>query len=68
MQATQNFQHNTLRTVYERIQQHRDPIESEIQRQVSIFHSKKVHEKKLVRDDLIFKAYSTVYWLVKEKV
>ena len=68
MQATQNFQHNSLWTVSERIQQHTDPIESEIQWQVSIFHSKKVQEKKLVRDDLVFKAYSTAYWLVKEKV
>ena len=68
MQEIQNFQHNTLWTVYERIQQHKDPIESEIQGQVSTFHSKKVQEKKLVRDDLTFKAYSTAYWLVKEKV
>ena len=51
------------------IQQHKDPIESEIEGQVSIFHFfKKVREKKLDRADLMFKAYSAAYWLVKEKV
>ena len=34
---------------------------------VSIFHFKKVQEKKLDRDDLMFKAYGTAYWLDKEK-
>ena len=51
------------------IQHHKDPIESEIQYQVSIFHfKKKGQEKKLNRDDLMFKAHNTAYWLVKEKV
>ena len=44
------------------IQQHKDPIESEIEGQVSIFHFfKKVREKKLDRADLMFKAYSAAY-------
>ena len=29
---------------------------------------KKVQEKKLHRNDLMFKAYRAAYWLVKEKV
>ena len=72
------FSRHTLWTVYEMIQQHKDPIESEIQGQVSIFcyqklwtlHfiKKKVQEKKLHRNDLMFKAYRAAYWLVKEKV
>ena len=67
MQATQNFQHNILWTVYEMIQQHKDPIESEIQGQVSTISFQKSAEKE-TWDDLIFKAYSAAYWLVKEKV
>ena len=50
------------------IQEHKDPIESQIEGQVSTFHFKKVQEKKLDRDDLMFKAYGTAYWLDKEKV
>ena len=53
------------------IQHHKDPIESEIQDQVSslyISFKKKGQEKKLNRDDLMFKAPNTAYWLVKEKV
>ena len=49
------------------IQQHKDPIESEIQGRVSTISFQKSAEKE-TSDDLIFKAYSAAYWLVKEKV
>ena len=50
------------------IQHHKDPIESEIQDRLYISFKKKGQEKKLNRDDLMFKAPNTAYWLVKEKV
>ena len=47
MQATQNFQHNSLWTVYERIQQHTDPIESEILDNSLYFILKKCRKRNL---------------------
>lgn len=48
-------------------QQHKDAIEAEMLGRVSVFH-KEVQERKLVKDDVIWKAFMAAYWLVKEEV
>ena len=48
-------------------QQHKDAIEAEMLRRVSVFH-KEVRERKLVKDDVMCKAFMAAYWLVKEEV
>ena len=65
MQASLNFNATSCEQFNKTIQLHKDPIESEIQGQVSKFHFlKKVQQKKLNRDHVMFKAYSAAYWLV----
>lgn len=48
-------------------QQHKDAIEAEMLGRVSVFH-KEVQERKLVKDDVMCKAFMAAYWLVKEEV
>ena len=48
-------------------QQHKDAIEAEMLRRVSVFH-KEIQERKIVKDDVIFKAFYSAYWLIKEEI
>lgn len=48
-------------------QQHKDAIEAEMLGRVSVFHNE-VQERKIVKDDVMCKAFMAAYWLVKEEV
>lgn len=46
--------------------QHKDAAEAEMLGRVAVFHDE-VQERKIVKDDIMFKAYYGAYWLVKEE-
>lgn len=47
--------------------QHKDAAEAKMLGRVAVFHDK-VQERKIVKDDIMFKAYYGAYWLVKEEI
>lgn len=47
--------------------QHKDAVEAEMLGKVSVFHEE-VQERKIVKDDVMFKAFYGAYWLVKEEI
>lgn len=47
--------------------QHKDAAEAEMLGRVAVFHDE-VQERKIVKDDIMFKAYYGAYWLVKEEI
>lgn len=48
-------------------QQHKDAVGAEMLGRVSVFH-KEMQERKIVKDDVMFKAFYAAYWLVKEEI
>lgn len=47
--------------------QHKDAAEAKMLGRVAVFHDE-VQERKIVKDDIMFKAYYRAYWLVKEEI
>lgn len=47
--------------------QHKDAAEAKMLGRVAVFHDE-VQERKIVKDDIMFKAYYGAYWLVKEEI
>ena len=47
--------------------QHKDAAEAEMLGRVAVFHDE-VQERKIVKDDIMFKAYYGAYWRVKEEI
>ncbi|KAL9978156.1 hypothetical protein ACROYT_G015643 [Oculina patagonica] len=48
-------------------QQHKDAVGAEMLAWVSVFHNE-IQERKIVKDDVMFKAFYAAYWLVKEEI
>ena len=48
-------------------QQHKDAVEAEMLGRVSVFH-KEVEERKVVKEDVMFKAFMAAYWVIKEEI
>ena len=47
--------------------QHKDAAEADMLGRVAVFHDE-VQERKIVKDDIMFKASYGAYWLVKEEI
>ena len=47
--------------------QHQSAVQAEMAQRVSVFH-KKVEERELVKDEVLYNAFVALYWLAKESV